>query len=268
MPIATDTLSLIFAGCFLFGLLFLLIAALLGSFGHGAGHDIGHSALHQIHIGGHNSVHVTHAGHSHSAIQGAKGASPASSSHGGSLSAFTFLNPTAIVLFLLWFGFFGYVFHNITNLLLPFTLMLAAASGLVIAALFLLLIQRVFGNSEGATVQDIADRVGLLGKVSTTIQENGIGEIIYVSPGGMRKAIPARSVDGAPIARDQEVVVINYQRGVAEVDTWEHFVNQSHDEASNVTASDLEELAQLRALLQEKPKDDTTYVMRKDLQKE
>ncbi len=267
MTIATDALSLIFVGCFLFGLLFLLVAALLGSFGHGAGHDIGHGALHQIHIGGHDSVH---AGHTHGTIQGlgAKGTSPAHSSTNGSLSAFTFLNPTAIVLFLLWFGFFGYVFHNITNLLLPFTLILAGASGLVIAALFLLLIQRVFGNSEGATVQDIADRVGLLGKVSTTIQENGIGEIIYVSPGGMRKSIPARSVDGSPLARGQEVVVINYQRGVAEVDTWEHFVNQSHDEASNVTASDLEELAQLRALLEEKPKDETTYVIRKDLQKE
>jgi hypothetical protein len=267
MAIATDTLSLLFVGCFLFGLLFLLLAALLGSFGHGAGHDIGHSALHQIHIGGHSSTHV---GHAHSAIQGqgAKDASPTNNPHGGSLSAFTFLNPTAIVLFLLWFGFFGYVFHNSTNLLLPLALILAAASGLVIAAIFLLLIQRIFGNSEGATVQDIADRVGLLGKVSTTIQENSIGEIIYVSPGGMRKAIPARSVDGTPIARDQEVVVINYQRGIAEVDTWEHFVNQSRDEESPITASDLEEIAQLRALLAEKPEDDSTYVMRKDLQKE
>lgn len=247
MLIATDTLSLVFVGCFLFGLLFLLVAALLGSFGHGAGHDIGHSALHQIHLGGHNSTH------SHG-------------SHGGSLSLFSFLNPTAIVLFLLWFGFFGYVFHNTTNLLFPITLMLAAGTGLVIAALFLLLIQRVFGNSEGATVQDISDRVGLLGKVSTTIQENDIGEITYVSPGGMRKSVPARSVDGAPIQRDQEVVVVNYQRGVAEVDTWEHFVNQAQDEASDVKASDVEELNQLRGLLEER--DDSVYIMRKDLHKE
>jgi membrane protein implicated in regulation of membrane protease activity len=268
MPIATDTLSLVFVGCFLFGLLFLLVAALLGSFGHGAGHDIGHSALHQIHIGGHDTTHVTQTVHTHGAIQGAKGASPAHSSHGNSLSLFTFLNPTAIVLFLLWFGFFGYVFHNITNLLLPLTLASAAASGLVIAALFLLLIQRVFGNSEGTTVQDIADRVGLLGKVSTTIQENDIGEITYVSPGGMRKSIPARSVDGTPIARDQEVVVLNYQRGIAEVDTWEHFVNQSHNEDSDISASDVEELAQLRALLEETTKDDSAYIMRKNLQKE
>ncbi len=264
MAIATDTLSLLFIGCFLFGLLFLLVAALLGSFGHGAGHDIGHSALHQIHIGGHSDTHVAH-----STLQGgAKGAPFTHSSHGSSLSAFTFLNPTAIVLFLLWFGFFGYVFHNITNLLLPITFVLSAISGLVIAALFLLLIQRVFGDSEGTTVQDIADRVGLLGRVSTTIQENGIGEIIYVSPGGMRKSIPARTVDGSPLARGQEVVVTNYQRGVAEVDTWEHFVNQSHEEGSGVKASDIEELEQLRSLLEEQPQDENTYVMRKDLQKE
>jgi hypothetical protein len=54
----------------------------------------------------------------------------------------------------------------------------------------------------------------------------GIGEIIYVSPGGMRKSVPARSIDGRRLEREQEVVVVNYKRGVAEVDTWEHFINQ------------------------------------------
>jgi len=59
-----------------------------------------------------------------------------------------------------------------------------------------------------------------------TIPDKGIGEIIYISPGGMRKSVPARSIDGRRLEREQEVVVVNYTSGVAEVDTWEHFVNQ------------------------------------------
>ena len=40
--LATDPLSLVFIACFLFGLLFLVVAALLGSVsGHGGGHNIG-----------------------------------------------------------------------------------------------------------------------------------------------------------------------------------------------------------------------------------
>jgi hypothetical protein len=58
------------------------------------------------------------------------------------------------------------------------------------------------------------------------IPENSLGEITYLSPGGMRKSIPARSLDGRRLERDQEVVVVNYQNGIAEVDTWERFANQ------------------------------------------
>ena len=59
-----------------------------------------------------------------------------------------------------------------------------------------------------------------------TIPDKGMGEIIYVSPGGMRKSVPARSIDGRRLEREQEVVVVNYNGGVAEVDTWDHFISQ------------------------------------------
>ena len=131
-----------------------------------------------------------------------------------------------------------------------------------------MLISRVFGDSEGATVQDVSDRTGMLGKVSTTIQENGIGEILYVSPGGMRKSIPARSVDGRRLERNQEVVVVNYQRGVAEVDTWDHFVNQEEPGSLTMPTHSSDGLAELRALLAEPDSTDTEYVMRKESPKE
>ena len=142
-------------------------------------------------------------------------------------------------------------------------------SGFIVAVLILTLLNRLFGDSEGATVQDVSDRTGLLGKVSVTIQENGLGEIIYISPGGMRKSIAARSIDGRRLERDQEVVVVNYQHGVAEVDTWDHFVNQESADAGTVSAiPDTDELARLRALLEEPSRTDTEFVIRKDMQKE
>jgi hypothetical protein len=120
-------------------------------------------------------------------------------------------------------------------------------------------------DSEGETVQDVSDRTGLLGKVSITIQENSLGEIIYVSPGGMRKSVPARSIDGRRLERDQEVVVVNYQHGIAEVDTWEHFI---HEDGTPTEASYSNELEKLRTLLDSSSAEDSQLVMRKDLQKE
>jgi len=262
-----DPLSLVFLGCFLFGLLFFVVTALLGNLGHG--HAVGHTATHQVplHVGGHaSSAHVAHVA-SHPASGNAVHAHAPlhQSAHSTDHSLLSQINITSIALFLLGFGFFGFVFLNVLPGLLQLTLILAAIGGVIIAVLVLMLLSRLFGNSEGATVQDISDRTGVVGKVSTTIQENGLGEIIYISPGGMRKSIPARSVDGRRLEREQEVVVVNYQHGIAEVDTWDHFVNEE-GHYSELSVSD--ELAKLRALLDESSDSHTELVMRKDQQKE
>src|SRR6266516_4547914 len=192
--IATDPLSLLFIACFLTGMLFFIVTALLGNLGHGVTHGATHHAGLNIghHAGGVHTVdtHTVSHGPAHTSGQAA-----------GSHSA-----------------------------------------------------------SHGTS-----DRTGLLGKVSLTIQENGLGEIIYVSPGGMRKSIPARSIDGRRLERDQEVVVVNYQHGIAEVDTWDHFISEEGT-PSGVSVSD--ELDKLRTLLDESSKADSQLVMRKDLQKE
>jgi hypothetical protein len=169
------------------------------------------------------------------------------------------------MLFLLGFGFFGYFFHNTIHAVSAVTLVLAGVAGIVIAALLLILLSRLFGGREESSVQDVSDRTGLLGKVSITIQENGLGEIIYISPAGMRKSIPARSIDGHRLERDQEVVVVDYQHGIAEVDTWEHFV---HEDGIPDEASYSDELEKLRNLLDSSNTEDSQFVMKKDLQKE
>jgi hypothetical protein len=259
--IATDPLSLLFIACFLTGLLFFIVTALLGNLGHGITHSTTHqgsvvhtTGTHVAHTAGHGPTH-TAGSHSttHSEAQG----------HNQSLSSF--LNPTSIMLFLLGFGFFGYLFHNTIQAVAAITLILAGISGVIIAALLLIMLSRLFGDSEESSVQDVSDRTGLLGKVSITIQENSLGEIIYVSPAGMRKSIPARSIDGRRLERDQEVVVVNYQHGIADVDTWEHFI---HEDGTPTEASYSDELEKLRTLLDSSSADDSQLVMRKDLQKE
>src|SRR5437588_9064091 len=242
MSIATDPLSLVFIACFLFGLLFLIGSAILGNLGHGG---TGHAASHQFHLPavGHGATHsvghaVGHTGGTHVAGHGTVHSpihasttqqAGTHSGQGNALQVMSYVNPMTIVLFLLGFGFFGYVFHNTTHLVLPLIIAFAGVGALVIAMLMLIMLARVFGDSEGATVQDVSDRTGLLGKVSIAIPKNGLGEIIYISPGGMRKSITARSIDGRRLERDQEVVVVNYQRGIAEVETWERFINEEEE---------------------------------------
>ncbi|GER89216.1 hypothetical protein KDW_33780 [Dictyobacter vulcani] len=245
--IATDQLSLLFIGCFLLGMLYLIITALFGNLGHHSG-DGAHQA-HHIHIHGHQG-----------------GAHHTNNSDQNHFSLLSILNPTSIVLFLIGFGFFGYALHTTTFFEIPIVLGLACIIGLAVAALMLSLFSRMFGNSEAATIQDISDRTGLLGKVSTTIHQDGLGEILYVSPGGMRKSIPARSIDGRRLERDQEVVVVNYQRGIAEVDTWDHFVSQ--EESSGVHVPETDDMATLRALLEEPNKNESEMIMRNDTKKE
>ncbi len=258
--IATDPLSLLFIACFLTGFVYFIVMALLGNLGHGMTH----------HVATHNSVaHTsgTHAfGNASTHTAGSHGPSHAhANSQGHQQSVLSFINPTSIMLFLLGFGFFGYFFHTTIHVVAAMTLVLAGIGGIVIAGLLLILLSRMFGGKEESSVQDVSDRTGLLGKVSITIQENDIGEIIYVSPGGMRKSIPARSIDGRRLERDQEVVVVNYQHGIAEVDTWEHFI---HEDATPGETSYSDELEKLRTLLDSSNTEDSQLVIRKDLQKE
>lgn len=285
MLIATDPLSLLFIACFLFGLLFLLVTTLLGSLGHA---HIGHVGSHAVaphgglHVGGHASL--THAGGthvvSHTPQVGSHGTTStvgqgvqpqqagSQNAQGSDFSIFMYINPTSIVLFLLGFGFFGYVFHNTTHLVLPLTLVLASVGGLLIAAIILVFLGRLLSDSGTEIANDVSDRTGMLGKVSLPIPANGLGEIIYVSPGGMRKSIPARTTDGHRLERGQEVVVVNYQHGVAEVDTWERFMNEEDAVQTDASASQEDELAKLRALLEQSDAANTELVIRKDLQKE
>jgi hypothetical protein len=62
--------------------------------------------------------------------------------------------------------------------------------------------------------------VGVLGRLSQPIRAGGgIGELIY-SHGGARKSCGACSADGLAVEKGTEVVVTEYERGIATVRRW------------------------------------------------
>jgi hypothetical protein len=61
--------------------------------------------------------------------------------------------------------------------------------------------------------------VGVLGRVSVSIREQGTGEIIY-SQAGTRRTCGARGEEGKAIAKGTEVVVTRYEKGIAYVRLW------------------------------------------------
>lgn len=279
MALATDPLSLVFIGCFLFGAFFLLMSTLLGAWGHGGVHHTGGGP--HLHVGSHVS-HLHSPGQAHGGPVAVHHGTAAPASQTGSGHAVHAQNQSLqpgvpgllphllsslrmLVFFLLGFGFFGYVFHNATRLDVLFTLLLATVAGLVLTGLVLALLFRIFGDSESETIQDVSDRTGLIARVSLPIQPDGVGEVIYVSPGGLRKSIPARSIDGRGIERGQEVIILHYQRGIAEVETWERYFETEPGEGKSRMPTEAE-LEQLRTLLQDHNDNDTELVMRKDLQ--
>jgi len=160
---------------------------------------------------------------------------------------------------------FGYFFNNLTPVAASLSLLLAIIGGVVLTAVLLSLLSRLFANVESSTEQDVVDRTGMLGKVSITIPEKGLGEIIYTSPGGMRKSIPARGLDNQRLERDLEVVVVNYQNGIAEVDTWEHFM---HGETNSADFTPSDELEQLRTSLNQSGFGEMEIMMQQERQME
>jgi membrane protein implicated in regulation of membrane protease activity len=175
--------------CFGVGTLWALVSVLLGGFhlGHwGHGHGAAHGGMHAHHIP--------------NWVSG-------------------FLSPSALALFLAWFGGAGYLLNKYSGFLLWANLGIAAAFGLLgawILARFLALLMK---NERVMNPADY-DMVGVLGHVSSTIRADGVGEVIYLHE-GVRRSSSAKSDTGVPIARGEEVIVTHFEKGIAYVRTWE-----------------------------------------------
>ena len=236
----------VFLACFLFGALFTVASAVLGSVGHGPGeaHDAGLAGhLHaSVHIGHAHGPHVPHvanghggpAGHPHAPHGVGADGETLNGSAGvfGALRRLPVLGFSSLVAFLTWFGAAGYATLRYAGWALPGAVAVAALAGVAGALLVATFLGRVLA---GERVMDAREYrlPGTIARVTVGIPASGVGEIVF-SKAGSRRSEAARSATGRPIARGTEVVIMDYGQGTARVQPWEELLaDESHrrDEA-------------------------------------
>jgi hypothetical protein len=186
-------------------------------------------------VGG--SLHLPHVhfhlSHGHTTTPSAGGHAGVSS--GPEMPALNFGTITA---FLAWFGGTGYLLTRHSSLLLTVIILLAMAAGLVGATIVFWFVVKFLLTHDQALDPADYDRVGVLGRVSSGIRQNGTGEIIF-SQEGVRHTCGARSEDGKALTRGTEVIVTRYERGIAYVRRWEDMADHPTDGHTDDSSQDL-----------------------------
>lgn len=193
--------------CFLAGLM-LSGLSLLGGMGRIGGH------IHLPHVG--HLGHLPQAGHM---PHGGAGLG-APSGTGAGTATIPWWNAFSIMIFLCWFGATGYLLTRYGSFVAGAVLVLAGVCGLAGGAIIFLFLARVLLPHECELTADETDVVGAVGRVSAAIRAGGTGEMVYEQLGALRSA-PARSEDGEPIQKQEEVFVVRYEKGIAYVRRWE-----------------------------------------------
>jgi len=147
---------------------------------------------------------------------------------GGKGAAESPINFGTIAAFLAWFGGAGYLLSRYSSIWAVLALALALLSGLAgAAAVFWFLFKVLLKHDRDLDPADY-EMVGVLGHLSTSLRENGTGEMIF-SQDGVRRASSARSESGEPIAKGVEVVVTRYERGIAYVRPWDEISEEKKE---------------------------------------
>jgi hypothetical protein len=205
--------ELFYLVCFVVGFAFTALSFLSGT-------------LHfHFHLPGHVHVPTSLGGGGHGT--GANAPAPAAGAHGpghGSGAHFPFFNPMTLAAFLTWFGGAGYLLVHLRHVWIVVAMGIASLAGLAGASLVFLFVAKVLMANERDLNPLDYEMVGVLGRVSIPIRTSGTGEIIFAQE-GVRKTCAARSEDGSPFAKGEEVLVVRYERGVAYVQRWDELEN-------------------------------------------
>jgi len=167
---------------------------------------------HLPHGGGHLG-----GGHAPVAHGGAGKGATAHSGPEAQTSPFNFITLTA---FLAWFGGTGFLITRFSSVWFALGLLISLAAGLFGAAIVFLFLTRVLISREENMDAADYEMVGVLGRISMPVRENGTGEIIY-SQAGTRRTCGARSENGSALEKGAEIMVARYERGIAYVKRWE-----------------------------------------------
>jgi len=194
------TWAMFYLVCFLIGVTLSVLSFLGGSF------HLPHFHIH---------VHVPHGG-----------AHVAGGAHaGGGGSEMPFLNFGTITAFLAWFGGTGYLLTRYSSLVVAGVLLLAIVAGLAGATIVFWFVAKLLLKHDRDLDPADYERVGVLGRISSPIRAGGTGEIIF-SQEGTRHTCGARSENGEALARDTEVIITRYERGIAYVRRWEEMAEE------------------------------------------
>ena len=184
-------------------------------------------------------LHLPHFSHGHvtpphgAVVQGSSARGPKSPVgtgksahvHSAHLSPFNFVTLTA---FVAWFGGTGYLLTRYSSLWFFTGLSLAVFSGLLGGGIVFVFLSRVLISHEESMDPADYEMVGVLGRISVPIRENGTGEIIY-SQAGTRRTCGARGEEGATIGKGSEVVMTRYEKGIAYVRLWSELAGEQLD---------------------------------------
>ena len=129
------------------------------------------------------------------------------------------LNSMTLTAFLAWFGGTGYLLEKYTSLWVWLALSCSIVAGLVGASAVFSVLRKLTKRDFSMNPADYY-MVGRLGRVSASVNENGVGEMIFARDGA-RGSIPIRSEDGLRIDKDVEVVITRLEKGIAYVRRWE-----------------------------------------------
>jgi hypothetical protein len=201
--------------CFLAGL-FLSALSLLGGMGHFGGH-----------------VHIPHAGHiPHGLPHGGhlpQGGQAAGTAQGG--ANVPWWNAFSIMVFLCWFGAAGYLLTRWGSFVTLVVLVLAIVCGLAGGAIVFFFLTKVLLPHERELTADETAVVGVVGRLSASIRVDGTGEMVYEQMGARRSA-PARSEDGMPMDKQEEVFVVRYEKGIAYVRRWDDVLEETEEQGT------------------------------------
>jgi len=169
----------------------------------------------------HGGGHVA-AGHAPAAHGSAGNGTAPQTGHHAPVSPFNFVTLTA---FLAWFGGTGFLLTRFSSIWFALGMVIALGAGLFGAAIVFLFLTRVLISHEENMDSADYEMVGVLGRISMPIRENGTGEIIY-SQAGTRRTCGARGENGSAMEKGAEVVVTRYDKGIAYVRRWEEMSSE------------------------------------------
>ncbi|MBZ5524164.1 MAG: hypothetical protein LAP21_18160 [Acidobacteriia bacterium] len=228
------TLETFYLVCFVAGFTFSVVSFFSGFF-HGHFHlpkslHMGGGPAHGVPVGGH-AGHVGGAHGTHIPHAGGHGAATAHAPQGGSApkaakgTHFSIINPMSLAAFLTWFGAAGYLAERRHWLLLT-GLAVASLAGAISASVVFWFVGKVLMREDYSMDPTDYEMVGVLGRISSGVRENGTGEMIYEQM-DVRRVCAARSEIGERLEKGTEVVVTQYERGVAYVRRWEDLANEA-----------------------------------------